>query len=804
MVGETLSHFRITGKIGAGGMGEVYRAEDTKLNRIVALKILPSAFGDNPERMRRFVREAKAASSLSHPNIGHIYEIDEANGIHFIAMEFVEGQTLSSRMKQPLEIEEIIDIASQVGDALDEAHSKSIIHRDIKPANIMITSKRLVKVLDFGLAKIMKPPESENLSEAETFTVTTPGEVFGTLAYMSPEQMLGKKLDHRTDIFSLGVVLYQMVTGQPPFAGKTVGEIADQIIRGQPAAISRFNYDTPPQLERIIRKCLEKDAERRYQSAGELAVDLKNLKRDLATGTEAPIVEKHTFWYEKRRWTIPFFMLALLLLIALGYLLGPRIGKQQLKAGNTSLAVLPFHILSSKEDGYLSVGIADSIITKLANVKQLRLSPTNSILKYENQRVDLKEAGKNLQVQNILSGTVQKAGDQFRITVQLVQVEDGTALWGEHYDLAREDLLTLEDKIAERISTTLQIRLSAAEREKLYRRYTQNVAAYESYLQGRYEFCRYSKDGTMAALEAYQNSLRLDQNYGLAQAGLAMASAQMHLRYASRDEVENWGNRAVQEARRALQLDPNLAEAHEALAAIYRMKDFNWAETIQESKKALELNPTLELPDYYIGAAYYHLGLMDLVYLEVQKGFQIGQQFKVEGLRTLGAAALLSGKSAEALKKFEEIEQLTGKPMSDVYLPYAYYYLGERERAKNILQKLKDSASASTSTRARAALASFLSAEEKKEETKELIDSITSGKYMDHHVAYALGSAYAQLGQQEEAIRWLRQANSTGLPCYPLFAGDPLLDPMRKSPEFQQLLDELRQSLQSARNRYAF
>jgi tetratricopeptide (TPR) repeat protein len=390
------------------------------------------------------------------------------------------------------------------------------------------------------------------------------------------------------------------------------------------------------------------------------------------------------------------------------------------------------------------------------------------------------------------------------VSVQLVRAGDGSPLWGSHYDLARKDLLTLQDSIAERVSASLAVRLSADEHDRLYRRYTANPAAYEWYLRGRAQLAHVSEDSTKAALQAFARALALDSNYALAQAGLAMASADMHLRFASGPEVRMWGERAKKEAARALALDPNLAEAHLAKAAVSRKTDFDWEETIEESGRALALNPNLDVAHYYREAAFYHLGLFDLAEREDREALGMDPADQVEQLRTRGVVAFLQGRYPEAVKNLELARRSSSRAYTDSYLAQAYYYNGDSTRAIATLDSLSQTTSAPPANRARAALASFLAHKGEKEEAEALIAMVVGKEgYIDHHVAYSLGAAYAQLGQPEQAASWLTKAMETGFPCYPWFERDPLLDPVRQDPRVSRVLTQLRQSWEATKSRYS-
>jgi Tfp pilus assembly protein PilF len=381
-----------------------------------------------------------------------------------------------------------------------------------------------------------------------------------------------------------------------------------------------------------------------------------------------------------------------------------------------------------------------------------------------------------------------------------VRISDGASVWGEHYDLARSDLLGLEDTIAGKIASALRVEITAAERERLYRRYTANPAAYELYLKGRAELARLTRESTLAAIDAFESALRQDPNYALAHAGVAMSCALMRLRYASEGEVANWEERAHQEAERALQLDANLAEAHEALASVYRSAEFDWPRVFEECHRALELNRSLEMPHYYLAAAFYHLGLFDLVEPEVRAGLEINPANRAEALRVRGSTALFSGHYQEAARHLTELRQLSSSQVSDWYLGQATYYDGQAPHAEEMLAALHGSAQAER--RAQATRASFLAARHESEQATKLLQSVAAGSYMDHHVAYSIGVAYAQLGDFAEAHRWLTRSTQTGFPCYPWFMQDPLLKPLRDDSGSQTFLNQLREVWDVNKKRY--
>ena len=516
--GQSISHYQIISLLGKGGMGEVYRARDTKLDRTVALKILPADVATDAERMRRFVSEAKAASALNHPHVATIYEIGEAEGVRFIAMEYVEGQTLAAKINgTPLAINEILELGSQIADALDEAHSKGITHRDIKPANVMLTPRGQVKVLDFGLAKITRPQSID--SNISTLAKTQSGVVMGTVPYMSPEQALGREVDQRSDLFSLGVVLYEMATGHSPFAGASTTETLDRILHAQPEAMARFNYDVPAELERIVRKCLEKERERRYQSARELVVDLRNLKREAgAKGMSAEpiaIAPKRSLY----RLRLAAILLVILALIAVSaYWLYPR------SSAIESVAVLPFlNVGANPDTEYLSDGIAESLIRSLSQLPRLTVRSRDSAFRYKNRDVTAQLAGQELKVQAVLTGRVTQRGEDISISVELVDVNTNSHLWGEQYQQKLANLLQVQETIAREISDKLRLKLTSDEQSRLTKRYTENVEAYQLYQLGRYHWNKRTFEGFDNALKYFTQAIEKDPGYALAYSGLADA-----------------------------------------------------------------------------------------------------------------------------------------------------------------------------------------------------------------------------------------------------------------------------------------
>lgn len=783
--GERLGPYEIESVLGAGGFGRVYRARDPRLARSVAIKVL----SDEAVVLssRGVTEEARAAAALSHPHICSVYEVERDNGVDYIVMELLDGHPLSDLVSGgALPVSTAVRYGVQIADALAHAHARGVFHGDVKPGNVMVGPQGQSKIVDFGLARRVRAAGDA----VTTLGATSAGAAAtGTPAYMAPEVLRGGSFDARSDIWSLGVLLHEMIAGALPFPGRTVPEMLSAILRDAPRALPS---DTPAGLGAVVRRCLAKEPEDRYQTAGEVRSALETI----ATGeTEhadrAPVGSRRRFG--------AIALIVAIIAIAVGstaaFLLVGR--HHNTVQGPTSLAVLPCRTLAERDRlEYLEVGIADSIIIALSNLAQLRVRGTSTILPYQGHDVDLREVGESLRVDYLLTCTLQPTRDRLAATVQFVRVADRSTAWGDRYEVPRDNLTGLQDQVAERVASALQIRLTADERARLYRRYTDNASAYEAYLQGRAVLPRYTRAATLAAIEHFKRALGLDPTYALAHAGLASGAARMRIRFSTVEDGASWLHMAKREADEALRLDPGLAEAHESRAAVAREGEFDWGVTMDESARALALNPSLSQPHFFRAGVFYHLGLMERVEREIGLGHANDPLNRVEPLRLRGTAAFLDGRFAEAATLMEEARQVSELESTGAYTGLVRYYLGRRAEAEALLETL------GPQPRAQAALASILAARGDRKRASALVRELETAVDLDHHVAYSLGAAHAQLGDPEEAFKWLERAGATGFPCVPWFERDPLLAPLRNDARYPKLIADLERRVEEFRKRY--
>ena len=712
--GQSFGQYKDVSPLGEGGMGEVYLAVDTRLKRKVALKVLPSYFTHDPERVRRFEREALAASALTHPNIVTIYEIGEVDGRHFIAAEYAEGETLRGRLRRgPLGQIEALDIASQLASALEAAHAVGIVHRDIKPENVVVRPDGYVKLLDFGLAKLTdRARPADGVGSA--FNMTRPGVVMGTANYMSPEQARGQEVDARADLWSLGVVLYEMVAGRAPFPGETPSHVTVAIMEGEAPPLPD-DLEVSPELRRIITKALRKGREERYQTARELAGDLKRLKQGPATATSTTDAEYRAGGIDRRRrWAMLTAAALLTVVAAAAYTFYPAAGGEAID----SIAVLPFvNVGDNPSAEYLSDGISDSVINSLSQLPNLKkVISFNSVLNYKGKQVDPQQVGRELNVRAVLMGRLTKHGDEVLISTELVDVQDRRRLWGGQYNRKLADLLPLQGEIAQEISDRLRLKLTGAEKQRLAKSSTTNPEAFQLYMQGR--FFRRNRAGNPKARDYLEQAIRIDPNYAPAYAQLAYtyatASAGDRL---SRKEARERQERA---ARRALELDETLGDAHAALALTLddwsvRSREFQRAveldpnsadvhafyarvlwgrrridEAILHMRRAVELDPLSPALQTDLGKILFTAGQRDRATEQYRKALDLNPNYW-NAHHNLAKFYLAEGRYEEAIAEAEKMRANTTNRDSGLpFLGYTYAVAGKRAEAEKILHELEE------------------------------------------------------------------------------------------------------------------
>jgi eukaryotic-like serine/threonine-protein kinase len=815
--GTRISRYEIRSKLGAGGMGEVYLAEDTHLGRRVALKLLPENLTDNKERLSRFRQEARAASTLNHPNILTIHEIGQENSVHFIATEFIDGMTLRQRLKStPMKVAEVLDVVIQVAGALAAAHEAGIVHRDIKPENIMVRRDGYIKVLDFGLAKLTEPRAAS--SEASTLVQTDPGVVMGTAQYLSPEQARGLEVDARTDIFSLGVTLYELIAGRAPFEGTTKSAVVAAILEREPQPLARFAREVPGELERIVTKALAKDREERYQTVKDFLIDLRKLKRRIEFETEKersgrPAVngeaatarrsaqegigtrvepaarptssaERIVSQIKRQRVGLLIALAAMLMAVAAAaYFV--RGGFSPGGKGIGSLAVLPFtNANADPNTEYLSDGITDSLINKLSQLPNLKVMSRNSVFRFKGRETDAQAAARALNVRAVLTGRVVQRGDDLSVSVELMDAQDNSHLWGAQYNRKLADIFAVQEEIAKEISEKLRLRLSGEEQELLTKRYTNNTEAYQLYLKCTFFWNKFTPEAERIAADYCTQAIIADPNFVLPYIGLVYSyQITANNGWARPHDVYPKANAAVA---KALELDPNNYLVQDAMANNLMFYDWNWAAAESSFKRTIEIEPNYwhshELYSYLLSllgrhdeaiaeirraqeidplSLIAHVSASNAFYRARQYDRSIGQARKALELdpgfplahRSLARSFAQQGKYEESIAEYKQMINLMGRTSQALgELGQIYAMSGNRAGALKLLGELKE---------------------------------MSANRYVS---PLDFVFIYTGLGDKEQAFVYLEKSFQERSTWLMFIKVDPRFDPLRSDPRFADLL----------------
>jgi eukaryotic-like serine/threonine-protein kinase len=799
MIGNTISHYQIESRLGGGGMGVVFRAQDLKLGRSVAIKFLPPALVSDPLALERFQREARTASGLNHPNICTIHEIDEWEGQPFIVMELLEGQSLKQLITgRPLPMGQLLEMAIQIVDGLDAAHESGIIHRDLKPGNIFLTRREQAKILDFGLAKLVSIPRRiaeevavSSMPTIDTHDLTSTGVSLGTVAYMSPEQARGDDLDARSDLFSLGSVLYEMATGRIAFIGATTAVTFEAILNRTPVAANRVNPDLVPDIGWIIGKLLEKDRKLRYQTAAELRTDLRRVKRDTESAGVPSLVALPG---GDKKWKSKIVaggaLLGVLLLLTIAMIrpnwvtrLIPGVSNGHIR----SIAVLPFVNTGADSNiEYVADGVTDGVINSLSRVPELKVMARSTVFSYKGHEINAQRVGKDLNVDAVLMGRISQHGDIVAIQTDLVNVADGSELWGDQYKRKMSDLLTVQGDIAKEIYTSLRPRLTGETATELGKHATEDPEAYQAYLQGLFYWNKWTEDGFKKAGDYFTQAVTLDPGFALAHAGLADTYTFLgDSGYVAPREV--W-QKAKAEATEAVKADDSLSEAHISLALVRENYDWDWSGAETEFRRAIQLSPNSATAHHWYGDCLTKLGRFEEARQELKKAQELDPLSLLINT-SVGRQLYFAHQYGSAIEQFQKTLQMDQNfvpaqhAIESAYAQNGMYKEAVAERQKVLTLSGSPDLAASigadyTQSGYPGVMQSWL----------EGLKEVSKRGYVS---AYNIAQIYAQLGEKAQAMTWLEQALNQRDSKLTYVKVEPAFDSLRAEPQFQQVVQRL-------------